>query len=303
MIDAKDAVSRARLHGTVIPAFNIPFLPMLKPVVQAVADENSVAMIQVARIEWEKFESRSLEAVATEYEKHKKPLHTLLHLDHIPALDEDMLEVDYIELLKRGVAAGYQSIMVDASRLDLDGNIAATRNAAEIAHAAGVPCEAELGAVMGHESGPALPYEEIFATKKGFTDINEAKRFVSESGCDWLSIAAGSIHGAVAENLKFQKKPEARLDIEHIRNLYETTGVPLVLHGGSGINVEYIRRGIEEGIAKINVGTEIRQSYLKTLEESSGDTLLAQEAVYNKVREIIRDMLGVQNTRTILYSD
>jgi len=303
MIDAKDAVSRARLHGTVIPAFNIPFLPMLKPVVQAVADENSVAMIQVARIEWEKFESRSLEAVATEYEKHKKPLHTLLHLDHIPALDEDMLEVDYIELLKRGVAAGYQSIMVDASRLDLDGNIAATRNAAEIAHAAGVPCEAELGAVMGHESGPALPYEEIFATKKGFTDINEAKRFVSESGCDWLSIAAGSIHGAVAENLKFQKKPEARLDIEHIRNLYETTGVPLVLHGGSGINVEYIRRGIEGGIAKINVGTEIRQSYLKTLEESSGDTLLAQEAVYNKVREIIRDMLGVQNTRTILYSD
>jgi len=303
MIDAKDAVSRARLHGTVIPAFNIPFLPMLKPVVQAVADENSVAMIQVARIEWEKFESRSLEAVATEYEKHKKPLHTLLHLDHIPALDEDMMEVDYIELLKRGVAAGYQSIMVDASRLDIDGNIAATRNAVEIAHAAGVPCEAELGAVMGHESGPALPYEEIFATKKGFTDINEAKRFVSESGCDWLSIAAGSIHGAVAENLKFQKKPEARLDIEHIRNLYETTGVPLVLHGGSGINVEYIRRGIEGGIAKINVGTEIRQSYLKTLEESSGDTLLAQEAVYNKVREIIRDMLGVQNTRTILYSD
>ena len=308
MINAKDAVQRARQHGTVIPAYNIPFLPMLKPVVQAVVDENSVAMIQVARIEWEKFGAQSLEHVAKEYEKYKDARHTLLHLDHVPVIDEDLLEVDYLPLIKRGIAAGYQSVMIDASRLDLDGNIEATRKVVDISHAAGIPCEAELGAVMGHESGPLIPYEEIFTSKKGFTDLDEAKRFVRESGCDWLSVAAGSIHGAVAENLKFQKKPEARLDIEHIKRLYEVTGIPLVLHGGSGINIDYLRSGIEAGIAKINVGTEIRQAYLKVLEDTGGDTspaniASAQEAVYASVREIIRNMLFVQNSRAVLYGD
>jgi len=299
-MNAKDAVQKARQHGFVIPAFNIPFLPMLKPAVQAVADDNSVAMIQVARIEWEKFGSQSLEAVAEEYRKYQIPRHTLLHLDHVPVIDEDGLEVDYLPLIERGVRAGYQSVMVDASRLDLEGNIAATKRAADIAHAAGLPCEAELGAVMGHESGPIAPYEEIFATRKGFTDLNEAARFVRESGCDWLSVAVGNIHGAVAEHLKFQKKPEARLNVEHIKNLYEATGVPLVLHGGSGINVDYIRRGVEAGIAKINVGTEIRQAYLSVLEKSGGNIAAAQEAVYHKVREVDREMLGICGTRDLL---
>jgi len=302
MMTAKDAVARARRLGTVIPAYNIPYLPMAKPVIQAVVDENSVAMIQVARVEWEKFESQSLEAVAAEYEKYKNPLHTLLHLDHVPVIDEDFLEVDYLALLKRGVDAGYQSVMVDASRLDFEENISATKKAVEIAHAADVPCEAELGAVMGHESGPIAPYEEIFANKSGFTDLDEAVRFVRESGCDWLSVAVGNIHGAVADNLKFQKKPEARLDIDHIKNLYEATGVPLVLHGGSGINIDFIRRGIEVGIAKINVGTEIRQAYLKVFEET-GDIPAAQDAVYNKVIDIIRNMLGTKNTRSVLFGD
>jgi len=303
MMDARDAVQRARQQGVVIPAYNIPYLSMAKPVIQAVVDENSIAMIQVARVEWEKFESQSLEAVAQEYEKYKNPRHTLLHLDHIPVIDEDFLEVDYLAYLKRGATAGFQSLMVGASRLALDGNIAATKKAAEIAHGAGLPCEAELGAVMGHESGPMAPYEEIFATKQGFTDLDEARRFVRESACDWLSVAVGNIHGAVAENLQFQKKPEARLDIGHIKALYEATGVSLVLHGGSGVGVDYIRKGIEAGIAKINVGTEIRQAYAKTLESSGGSVPAAQEAVYNKVREITRDMLGVSNTRRLLYGD
>jgi len=300
MINARDAVERARRNKTVIPAYNIPNLSMVEPIIRAVVDENSVAMIQIARVEWEKFEGKSLEAVAEEYEKYKNTAHTLLHLDHVPVIDEDLQEVDYLTLIKRGVNAGYQSVMVDASRLDLDGNIAATKAAADIAHAGGVPCEAELGAVMGHESGPMPPYEEIFATKKRFTDLDEARRFVRGSGCDWLSVAVGNIHGAVADNLKFQKKPEARLDIGHIKDLYEATGVPLVLHGGSGINKDYIKRGIEVGIAKINVGTEIRQAYYKVFEKT-GEVAPAQESVYNCVCGVIRDMLDVKNTRTLLY--
>jgi len=303
MMNAKDAVLRAKKHGTVIPAYNIPYLPMVKPTVQAVVDENSVAMIQVARVEWEKFDSQSLEAVAEEYKKYAAPRHTLLHLDHVPVIDEDMLEVDYLEIIHRAIAVGYQSVMLDGSRLDLAGNIAATKEVALLAHRAGIACEAELGAVMGHESGPMLPYEEIFATKKGFTDLEEAKQFAAESQCDWLSVAVGSVHGAVAEKLKDQKKPEARLDIGHIAKLAEITGLPLVLHGGSGINVDCIRQGVAAGIEKINVGTEIRQAYANAMKASNNDVPAAQDAVYHRVRGIIKDMLFVQNTRTLLFGE
>lgn len=303
MMDAKDAVLRAREHGTVIPAYNIPYLPMVKPVVQAVVDMNSVAMIQVARVEWEKFGAQSLEAVAEEYGKYQNSAHTLLHLDHVPVIDEDMKKVDYVPLIERAIKAGYQSVMIDASRLDLAGNIRATQEVAGLAHSAGIPCESELGAVMGHESGPRVPYEEIFATKKGFTDVAEAERFVHESGCDWLSVAIGSIHGAVAENLRHQKKPEARLDIAHLEQLAAATGIPLVLHGGSGINKECIRDGIRAGIAKINVGTEIRQAYENALAEDERNIAAAQKAVYEKVCEVITDMLCIKDTRSLLYGD
>ena len=77
-------IVRAALNArTIIPAFNIPYLPMMEPVTQAIKDEDSIAMVQVARLEWEKFESQSPEAVAEEYFKHCKEGYTLLHLDHV----------------------------------------------------------------------------------------------------------------------------------------------------------------------------------------------------------------------------
>ncbi len=147
-VSTRTLMRRACQAGTVIPAFNIPYLPMVEPVVKALRDCNSVGMIVVARLEWKKFESRSLEAVRDEYEKFKLPAHTRLHLDHVPVIDEDGVRVDYLEILTRAVKAGYESIMVDASRLSLEENMACTRAGVEMAHAANVPVEAELGAVM-----------------------------------------------------------------------------------------------------------------------------------------------------------
>ncbi len=299
-MNSKQIVSKALAAGYVVPAFNIPHLPMLQPIAQAVADENSVGMIQVARLEWEKFEAESLERVAEEYAKYQKPGHTLLHLDHVPVIDEDHLQVDYMAILRRAVAAGYQSLMVDASRLSLAGNIEATRQAAELAHQAGLPIEAELGAVMGHEtSQQSIPYEEIFAKKMGFTQVDEAVRFVQESGCDWLSVAVGSVHGAIADNLLDKKKPAAKLDIQRIAQLEAALGIPLVLHGGSGIEQDYISQGIKAGIAKINVGTELRQPYEKAIREGAG-VAAAQEKVYHRCRELIRDFLCTAGDADIL---
>ena len=299
-MDAKETIRLARENKIVIPAFNVPHIPVLKPVVQAVVDENSVAMIQVARVEWEKFTAGSLEAVAEEYAKYGNPEHTILHLDHVPVIDEDLLEVDYASLINRAIAAGYQSVMVDGSRLPLMDNIKVSSEVIGMAHDAGLPCEAELGAVMGHESGPMPPYEEIFLSKKGFTSIDEARGFVAETGVDWLSVAAGNIHGAVAEATRNEKKPEARLDIDHIKALYEATGIPLVLHGGSGIKNEYILEAIKAGIAKINVGTEVRQTYETAFRESSGDIEKARQSVYEKVREIITDFYKIKDSRALL---
>lgn len=288
---AQEVVLKARAIGKCIPAFNIPHIPMVKPIAQAIVDENSVAMVQVARVEWEKMSSESLERVAEEYHKYRNEAHTLLHLDHIPVVDEDYQQVDYASYLKRAIKAGYQSVMIDGSRLSLEENIHVTAEAAAIAHEAGVPCEAELGAVMGHENKQMPPYEEIFASKMGFTDINEAARFAAESHCDWLSVAAGNIHGAVAEAVRNQKKPEAKLDVEHIAALYRAAGVPLVMHGGSGIQRQYILDAITAGIAKINVGTELRQTYEFALDEKPGDIAYAQERVYRVCRDYIASYL------------
>lgn len=302
-MNASKAVRLALDNHTIIPAFNIPHLPMAKAVIAAVIDEDSIAMVQVARLEWEKFAARSLEAVAEEYHRYCDPSYTLLHLDHVPVIDEDQKRVDYMPILHRAVNAGYQSLMVDGSRLPFAENIAVTAEAARFAHENHIACEAELGSVMGHESGgPGLPYEELFKTKKGFTDIAEAKRFVAETRCDWLSVAAGSIHGAIAENVRNQRKPEARLDVGHISALSEAAGIPLVLHGGSGINQQCILDAINAGIAKINVGTEIRQAYERAMEGQT-DVEYGREAVYEKTRSVIRDFLHASGNHTRLFGN
>lgn len=290
----------ARKKQTGIPAFNIPHIPMMKPIVQAVVDENSLALIEVARVEWEKFSSKSLERVAEEYHIYGSDTHTMLHLDHVPVIDEDYKKVDYLAIIERAVIAGFGSVMVDASRLPLLENIEATRKATDLAHSAAIPCEAELGAVMGHESGEMMPYEELFATKAGFTDLDEARTFVAQSGCDWLSVAVGNIHGAVAEATRDQKKPEARLDIKHIADLYKATKVPLVLHGGSGVNPEFLREAIKAGITKINVGTELRQVYELEIKKS-GDVEEARKALYSFVRNLIHNVFKLNDTRKLLF--
>jgi fructose-bisphosphate aldolase class II len=295
MSDTAEIVRKASELGLTVPSFNTPYLPIMEPVVRALVDQDCFGLIAVARPEWIKFEAKSLAAVAGEYARWGQPSHTRLHLDHIPVIDEDQLEVNYMELLREAIDLGYQSVMVDGSRLKLEGNIAATRQAVELAHSAGVPCEAELGAVMGHEAGPLPPYEELYESGKGFTDVAEATRFVRETACDWLSVAIGNIHGAISGAARDQKKLEARVNLGHLEQLHQATRIPLVLHGGSGIKQEYLLGAIKHGIAKVNIGTEIRQPYESTL-RTTGSVTAAQDAVYERTCWVIRDYFGLAGT-------
>jgi ketose-bisphosphate aldolase len=291
-------VSRASQAGVVIPAFNVPYLPMMEPIIQAVVDQDSFALLETARLEWIKFASHGPAAVMAEFARWNHPEHVRLHLDHVPVIDEDGLDVDFVSILHEAIDLGYGSVMVDGSRLSLDANINATQRAVELAHHAGVACEAELGAVLGHESGPLPPYEELFRSGRGFTNVVEAARFVRETGCDWLSVAIGNIHGAVSGVLKDQKKVQARLDLKHLDRLRRATGVPLVLHGGSGIPCESLLGAVKKGIAKVNVGTELRQAYESTLHESAS-LAAAQEAVYARTTWFVRDCFHTVGTHCL----
>ncbi|HNR35247.1 MAG TPA: class II fructose-bisphosphate aldolase [Candidatus Hydrogenedentes bacterium] len=298
----REILSNAARQALVVPSFNVPYLPMVEPVVRAVVDTDSFAFIATARLEWYKYEAKGLRPVFDAFQQWNRPDYVALHLDHVPVIDEDNRRVDYRSVLKEALEMGYHSVMIDGSRLPFAENIEATRAAVALAHGYGVACEAELGAVMGHESGPMPPYEEIFASGKGFTDVDEARRFVGETGCDWLSVAIGNVHGAVSEATRHQKKIEARLDIAHLVKLREATGLPLVLHGGSGVQRPYVLKAIENGIAKVNVCTEIRQPYEKALSETN-DLAKAQEACYERTRWVIADYFGIAGTRRqLLYS-
>ena len=291
--------SKARVA---IPAFNVPYLPMVEPVIQAVVDQDSFAMIETARLEWVKFEAVGPEAVAKEFFRWQNPDHISLHLDHIPVIDEDGLQVDYLADIRQAIDLGYHSVMVDGSRLPLSENISATRQVAELAHKAGIPCEAELGAIMGHEAGPLPPYDELFASGKGFTKVEQARRFVAESGCDWLSVAIGNIHGAISLGLKDQKKIAAQLDLDHLQKLAQALSIPLVLHGGSGIPREYVLASFQKGIAKINIATEIRQAYESAL-QTTGNLSAAQDAVYERTCWLIGDYFALSGIRAVVTQE
>jgi ketose-bisphosphate aldolase len=289
-VNPSKTVQWAKETVTVIPGFNIPYLPMMEPVIKALKDTDSIGMIMVARLELIKFESESLRAIRNEYEKHHDDSHTMLHLDHVPVIDEDNKNVDYESVIAEAMDLGYQSVMIDGSRLSFDKNVEYTKRIVEIAHEKNIPVEAELGAVMGHESGPLPPYNELFESGKGFTDPDEAQEFINRTGTDWLSVAVGNIHGAISKAKKDNEKMKARLDIKHLKKISDKTGLPLVLHGGTGISSSIVREAVKNGIAKINIATAIRQPYERALQNSIS---AAQEAVYKTMLRIIVDELKI----------
>jgi len=293
MIGEKTPVSeimkQAYKQGILIPAFNVAYIPMIKPIVESLREHRTFGLVEVARPDVEKFGAGSFQEVAGKYYALGERIFTRLHLDHIPVIDEDGEKVDWEHLIQLALNLKYDSVMIDGSRLTLEENISVTRRVVELAHSCNVPVEAELGAVLGHEKGPLPPYEELFSSKKGFPGVREAKRFVEETGVGWLSVAIGSIHGAISGAAKDKKKVSARLDIEHLKRLAEVTKIPLVLHGGSGIKRSYVMDAVRNGISKINIGTSIRQAYEFSLRDYPHDIPTAQAKVAQEMQRLIKE--------------
>jgi len=299
----KKVMEAASNQHLVIPAFNIPYLPMMEAVIEALKEIECFALIEVARPDITRFEARSFAAIKKEFDRCKDTSVARLHQDHVPVIDEEGKEVDWKLLVTEAVDLGYDSVMIDGSRLSLEENISISKEVVGIAHPSGVLVEAELGAVMGHESGPMPPYDEIFASGKGFTSPEDAAYMVQSTGIDWLSVAIGNIHGAITGVAKDQKKVQARLNIEHLKKLVQKTGIPLVLHGGSGVQKEYVLQAIQNGITKINVGTEIRQTYEKAMKESGNNVTAAQKVLKEKTKEILNKYYEMNQTARKIGED
>ena len=213
----REIVAKAWRSGLVVPGFNIPYLPMMEPVVRALRDCNSFGLIMVARLEWEKFESGSLRAIRDEYAKVKDENHTRLHLDHIPVIDEDNLQVDYQAIITEALELGYESVMVDGSRLSLADNIAATKAIAQLAHEHEIPAEAELGAVMDTKPDRCRLTRSCSPVKKG-SPRRKRPNFLSKNpaatGCRWRS-ATFTGRFPPPENRRRSRAPELIWSIWH----------------------------------------------------------------------------------------
>jgi len=295
-VPIREIMRRAYQRQVLVPAFNVAYLPMVRPIAEAVRECQSFAFVEVARPDIERFAAQSYQAVKQEFDCWADRRHLRLHQDHVPVVDEEGRRVDYRSLIEEARLLGYDSVMIDGSRLPLETNLLVTREVIALACPAAV--EAELGAVLGHEAGPLPPYEELFASGLGFTDVGEAARFAAQTGVDWLSVAIGNVHGAVQGPAKDGAKAVARLSISQLRAIAAGANVPLVLHGGSELPAAIVQEACRHGITKINIGTALRQAYEQAL-RTYGDVVRAQAAVFAVVTHHLKSY-GVEGSAGLL---
>jgi ketose-bisphosphate aldolase len=162
----------------------------------------------------------------------------VLHLDHAHDLNT-------IEL---AIKAGFTSVMYDGSKLPFEENLASTRDVAEIAHKKEVSVEAELGYVAQAKESGAIESE----IEHHYTDPDEARLFTLQTKIEALAVSIGNVHG-----LRASKRKSVRLDLKLLERLKESCATPLVLHGGSGVPEEDLKRAVGIGIRKLNVNTEL----------------------------------------------
>ena len=228
---SKEMIKKARAGGYAVPAFNAENLEMVQAIVAAASELRSPVMIQTTPTTVKYLTLRQAVAmVRAEGEAADVPV--ALHLDHCESYDG----------VHDAVQAGYTSVMIDGSKLPYEENIEVTRKVVEMAAARGVTVEAELGTVGGNEDG--------HSAQIAYTDPEEALDFFTRTGVDIFAVAIGTAHGFY--------KGEPKLNFDLLATLREKIDAPLVLHGGSGIPDEMIRRTIELGINKVNFATELR---------------------------------------------
>ncbi|OUM85036.1 MAG: fructose-1,6-bisphosphate aldolase, class II [Bacillus thermozeamaize] len=243
LVPMTEFLPRAKAEGFAVGQFNMNNLEFTKAITEAAMEEQSPFIFGVSEgaIKYMGLEyAVAMARVAAE----ESGLPIALHLDHGSSF----------EIVMKCIRAGFTSVMFDGSHLPLEENIRLTKKVVEAAHAVGVSVEGELGTIGGVEDDLSVDEEDAMLAKP-----EEAIRFWRETGVDCLAIAVGTAHGMY--------KGEPRIRYEIIQEVASQIDVPIVLHGGSGVPDEAIRRSIALGVGKINVNTENQVAMTKTIRE------------------------------------
>ena len=248
-VDPLQLVLDAQKGGYAVGSFNMHNPETTQALVLAAEKAHSPVFLQVGRAVVPHMGLRQA-AEMTRRVADSSSAELVLHLDHGPW--DECLEA---------IQLGFTSIMYDGAHLPFEENIATTRRIVDIAHDFGVIVEAELGKI------PDADEKVDWASY--YTDVAEAERFVKETGVDTLAVSVGIVHGVPLAG----SQP---LDIERIGQIRDVTGIPLVLHGASGIPDEEITAAMAAGVHKFNADTDLRLAFRSGIEAvwSQGDAQL-----------------------------
>lgn len=238
-------------RGYAVGQFNINNLEWTQAIIE-VANEESAPVILGASEGAIKYMGMDYMAAIARVAAEKSKVPVALHLDHGSSF----------EVVVKCLRSGWTSIMIDGSHHPLEENIALTKKVVEVCHAVDVHVEGELGRIGGVEDDLSVDEREA-----ALVDPAEAKRFVQETGVDAFAPAIGSAHG------HYKGKPNLAFD--RLREVRDGTGIPLVLHGGTGIPDDDIRKAISLGVSKINVNTENQSAFTDAL-----------RAIFDKDKEV-----------------
>lgn len=230
--------------GYAVPAFNVYNMETVMGVAQAAQELRSPVIFQVYSRLFEQGKGDYLAPVIREAAG-RIPGPAAFHLDHGSGQDA----------VVRALRCGASGIMIDASLEPLDKNIEKTGRIIRLCRAAGVPVEGELGHIGSTKDEESAP----------FTRVEEAARFVEETGVSALAVMIGTAHG------KYKQAP--RLDIGRAERISRQVRIPLVLHGGSGVPDDQVRAAVGAGIAKVNFGTDLCCAFLDGLSKVPAGTI------------------------------
>ncbi len=241
LVNSKEVLEKAKEGKYAVPHFNINNLEWTRFILEECEKEKSPVILGVsegAKKYMVGFHTVT-EMVKAMVEELQITVPVVLHLDHGSS----------VASCKEAIDAGFTSVMIDASKYSVEENIQMTKEVVEYAHQKNVTVEAEIGHVGGEEDGVA---DEL-----AYAKVEDAVRLAKETGIDSLAPALGSVHGIY--------KGEPKLDFQRMMEIKEKTNLPLVLHGGSGIPDELIKKSVTCGICKLNINTDLQIVWAKAV--------------------------------------
>lgn len=247
LVSMKEMLEKAREGKYAVGLFNAVNVEMARAIIETAEELNAPVIVGTAEV---LLPAMNLERVA-EYlvpmaKKAKVPV--CVHYDHGLTFEKCM----------EALQLGFSSVMYDCSTDSYEDNVAKVAEMVKICHAMGASVEGELGHV-GDNEGSAEGSDHLLDPSAFFTDVSLARDFVERTGVDALAVAVGNAHG----DYKFPPK----LDFDRISDIADRTGVPLVLHGGSGLSDSDFRTAVQRGICKVNIFTDIDKAGKAGIEE------------------------------------